>query len=602
VLPQLVARRVLSAKAMTKGKLREEIGMRKKFFVLMTLLWGCAGEAHLAAQGLASVKQPEVDRQSSSAAAIANKSDFDTQTAPTAGKEAEIIDRIVKREQEEMAAFDLYSPFIETYIQDVKPDKQMGMVPKSDVYFLGQADSRGRLKVHSMTHNEKKPSLLWSFEPAGFLQMIFVDRGAFDKAHYQFEYKRREFLGEVRCFVFQVSAAPKVRGPRFIGAIWVEDQDYTIVRINGTYSQSNHFSLKTLQDEYYLHFDSWRTNVKPGLWMPSYVFSQELVRPTRFGNPSYKSATHLWGYNLKTTSREEELSRLLVESANPVKEEAAQHDRSPLEAEREWRHEAENNVLDLLERDGLLAPQGEVDKVLNTIVNNLEVTNNLDGQIDLHCRVLLTSNLEMFSVGSAIVLSRGLIDVVPDEATMAAMLAHEMADAMLTKPYLDQYGFNDLLRLPPTEVLRRLSFREEKTDTAANGEKAMELLKKSPYASNLGNAGLFLKQLQSQSKELKRLISPQLGNQAFFASQLLQSAPALEPGNKDQIAALPLGSRVKIEPWNAGVSLMKTKPFTRLSVRDKMPFEVTPLVPYLTRYAESPSAQGASNAPTGRGQ
>jgi hypothetical protein len=382
----------------------------------------------------------------------------------------------------------------------------------------------------------------------------------------------------------------------------VEDQDYTIVRINGTYSQSNHFSLKTLQNEYYLHFDSWRTNVKSGLWMPSYIYSQELGRPTLFGNPSFKSTTHIWGYNLKTTSREEELNRLLVESANPVKEEAAQHDRSPLEAEREWRHEAENNVLDLLERDGLLAPHGEVDKVLNTIVNNLEVTNNLDGQIDLHCRVLLTSNLEMFSVGSAIVLSRGLIDVVPDEATMAAMLAHEMADAMLTKPYLDQYGFNDLLRLPPTEVLRRLSFREEKTDTVVNGEKAMELLKKSPYASNLGNAGLFLRQLQSQSKELKRLISPQLGNQAFFASQLLQSAPALEPTNKDQIAALPLGSRVKMDPWNAGVSLMKTKPFTRLSVRDKMPFEVTPLVPYLTRYAESPSAQGGSNTPTGRGQ
>jgi hypothetical protein len=48
----------------------------------------------------------------------------------------------------------------------------------------------------------------------------------------------------------------------------MEDQDYTIVRINGTYSQSNHFSLKTLQNEYYLQFDLWRTNVKPGLWMP----------------------------------------------------------------------------------------------------------------------------------------------------------------------------------------------------------------------------------------------------------------------------------------------------------------------------------------------
>jgi hypothetical protein len=119
-------------------------------------------------------------------------------------------------------------------------------------------------------------------------------------------------------------------------------------------------------------------------------------------------------------------------------------------------------VLDLLERNGLLAPQGDVDKAPNTVVNNLEVTNNLDGQIDLHCRVLLTSNLEMFSIGGTIVPSRGLIDVVPDEATLAAMLAHEMADAMSPKPYLDQYGFSDLLRLSATEALRRSRSRKTK--------------------------------------------------------------------------------------------------------------------------------------------
>jgi hypothetical protein len=581
---------------MTDDKLREENRMRTKLLVPMILLWSIAGRSYLAAQDQMAVEKQEPASTRSSDQVGAKKVSGDAAQAQAAPKLEEIVDRIIKREHEEIAAFDLYSPIMETYIQEVRPDKQMGMVPKSDIYLLGQADFRGRLKVHSMTESSKKGSLLWSFVPAGFLQMIFVDRGEFDKAHYTFKYSSREFLGEVRCLVFDLSPTPKAKGARFVGRIWVEDQDFTIVRINGRYSPAVHLSWKTLEDEYYLHFDSWRTNVKSGLWLPSYVYSQELARPMRFSNPSYKAVTHLWGYELRISSREEELNRLLVESANPIKDEAPQHDRSPLEAQREWRHEAENNVLDLLERDGLLAPQGEVDRTLNTIVNNLEVTNNLDGQIDLHCRVLLTSNLEMFSVGSAIVLSRGLIDVVPDEATMAAMLAHEMADAMLTKPYLDQYGFSDLLRLPPTEVLRRLSFQEEKTDTAANGEKAMELLRKSPYASSLGNAGLFLKQLHSQSKELKRLISPQLGNQVSFAAQLLQSAPALDPGNKDQIAALPLGSRVKIDPWSAGVSLMKTKPMARLSARDKMPFEVTPLAPYLTRYVESSAAQTDPNA------
>jgi hypothetical protein len=424
--------------------------------------------------------------------------------------------------------------------------------------------------------------------------MIYIDRAEFDKAHYRFNYSGREFLGEVRCYVFDVAPAPKVRGARFVGRIWVEDQDFTVVHISGKYTPAIHFSLKHLEDEYYLHFDSWRTNVKSGLWLPSYIYSQELHRPRRFGDPSYKSSTHLWGYKLKQGAREEELSRLLVESTNPVRDEATQHDRSPLEAQREWRHEAENNVLDLLERDGLLAPAGEVDKVLNTIVNNLEVTNNFDEQFDLRCRVLLTSGLEMFSIGNTLVLSRGLIDVVPNEETLAALIAHGMADAMLPKPNQDQYAFSDILRLPPTEVLKRLSFEEGKTESAENNQKAMEILKKSPYASKLGNAGLFLQQLHARAKELKQLINPQLGNEVFFATQLLQAAPALEPGNKSQIAALPMGSRLKLDPWSAGVSLMKSKPMPLLSGRDKMPFEVTPLVPYLTRYVEVSATQSES--------
>ena len=518
------------------------------------------------------------------------------QGPPTPSKMDEMIDRIIKREHEEIAAIDLYSPVIETYIQEVKFNQAAGAVPKSDYYFLGKADFRGRLKVHPMADNSRKGSLMWSFDPAGFLQMIYVDRGEFDRAHYRLKYLKREFLGDVRCIAFEVSPAPKAKGARFSGVIWVEDQDYTIVRINGEYTPAIHFSLKHVQDEYYLHFDSWRSNVKSGLWLPSYIYSQELNRPTRFGNPSYKSSTHLWGYKLKKSSREEELNRVLVESANPIKDEATQHDRSPLEAQREWRHEAENNLLDLLEWDGLLAPQGDVDKLLNTVVNNLEVTNNVDEQIDLRCRVLLTNTLEMFSIGNTLVISRGLIDVVPNEETLAALIAHAMADAMLPKPNQDQYAFSDILRLSPTEVLRRLSFEEGKIESAQNNEKAIELLRKSPYASKLGNAGLFLEQLRSQAKELKQLISPQLGNAIYFASQLLQASPPLAPDDKSQIAALPLGSRLKIDPWSAGVTLMKSKPMTLLSGRDKMPFAVTPLVPYLTRYVEVSAAPAESNA------
>ena len=509
-----------------------------------------------------------------------------------------VVERAIAREKATMEAIDEYSPIIETYIQQVRLDKQLGTVPKSDFYFLGQTDFRGHLKVHSLLESEKKSTWMWSYNPAGFLQMIFLDRGEFDAAHYRFTYVRREFLGDVRCIAFDVAPLPKTGRARFVGRIWIEDQDMNIVRFNGRYTPAVHFSFKTFEDEYYLHFDSWRTNVKPGLWLPSYVYSQEVERPYRFSNPSFKAQTYLWGYKLTIAGREAELSRLLVESSSTVKDEEPQHDRSPLEAQREWRHEAESNVIDLLERNGLIAPQGEVDKVLNTIIKNIEITNNVDEQIDLHCRLLLTGNLEIFSVGNTIVLSRGLIDVVPDEATMAAMLAHGIADAMLPKPYQDQYAFADIMRLTAKEVLRHLSFQEERNEAVENSAKALELLKKSPYAAKLDKAGLFLAQLRAQSKELRRLISPQLGNEVYFESQLMQTAPALAPNSKDQVPALPMGSRLKVDPWTAGVRLMKSRPVSLLSARDKMPFEITPMIPYLTRYAETPASQ-APSTPSG---
>lgn len=111
----------------------------------------------------------------------------------------EIIERIFKRENEEIEIVESYAPNIETYIQLEKSDPLMGTVPKSDLYFLGIADFRGKpMKVHSMTEKTHKGSMMWSFEPAGFLQMGFLDLDGFDKDHYVLTPAGRKFLGEVR--------------------------------------------------------------------------------------------------------------------------------------------------------------------------------------------------------------------------------------------------------------------------------------------------------------------------------------------------------------------------------------------------------------------
>ena len=67
--------------------------------------------------------------------------------------------------------------------------------------------------------------------------MIFADRNDFDRQHYDFHYARREFLGDVRCLVFDLTPKKDAGRGRFLGRIWVEDQDFTIVRLNGTYAR-----------------------------------------------------------------------------------------------------------------------------------------------------------------------------------------------------------------------------------------------------------------------------------------------------------------------------------------------------------------------------
>jgi len=513
------------------------------------------------------------------------------------------IDRVIAREHDEVATIRRFTPVIETYIQDMKPDKEMGSVPVRDHYFLGQADLSKSIVDHSMLNSKKAKfdainplahltgMFGSSYVPEGFLQMVYLDSNGLDRQHYQFDYVRREFLGEVRCVVFDLTPLPKSGKGRFKGRIWAEDQNYTIVRFNGVYTPVagiNGFNL---------HFDSWRLNVQPGLWLPAYVFSQESdLKDFLGGHVRFKSQTRLWGYDLKNVGRQEEFSEMTVESPNAIQDQAAPQDRSPIEAQREWQHQAEVNVIERLQRIGLLAPPGDIDKVLETVVNNIEVTNNLDVEPDVHCRVLLTGTIEMFSIGHTIVLSRGLLDVLPDEASLATMLAQELADIIVTKPSTDQWGFNDTTTVTAVEAMSHFTFRDSPEQIHLASEKALELLKNSPYKDKLGSAGLFLKQLDADSKALPALINPRLGNRISLADQLTSSAPALDQAKIDQISALPMGARVKLDPWSDHVELIKAKPVPLLSAREKMPFEVTPFMPFLTRYQKPGSGVTADPA------
>src|SRR6201981_1899971 len=515
----------------------------------------------------------------------------------------QVVDRFIEREHGLIKALATRTPVVETYLQNLAADSQLGAVPSADHYFLGRMDMGETIDRKDYLKEEEKgmqARLLGGFQklykvqyqPLGFSWMVYADRTDFDREHYGFTYAHREFLGDVRCLVFDVTPKKNSGKGRFLGRIWVEDQGFNIVRLNGTYAPAPRNAL-------FFHMDSWRLNLIPGYWVPSYIYSEEGDFSAGAKNKeAFKAQTRIWGYDLKKGAKSDELTQIRVDSVTD--ESPTAQDASPLAAERQWQQQAEDNVVERLTRAGLLAPEGELDKILQTVVNNIEITNNIDLPRPVRARVLLTSPLETFSVGNTIVISRGLVDVLPDESSLAMALAHELAHIVLGHNLGSKYAFNDRMLFSDEATYQNLGFKHIPEEETAADKKAIEMLKNSPYAQKLDGAGLFLKALNTRAGALNALLTAHLGNNMADGASvtrmtsLMTSAPQIDWNKLDQIAALPLGGRVKLNPWDDKVELVKSQPVAITSARDKMPFEVTPFFPRLTR-------QGSGEATTTNG-
>jgi hypothetical protein len=523
----------------------------------------------------------------------------------------QVVDQVIEREHALMNYLKDRKPLVETYLQNLTPDTKLGAAPKEDHYFLARLDLGE--SVDRRDYLSKQPhfqdmlmggfSRLFriQYQPIGFSWMMFVDRQNFDRSHYDFRYVHREFVGDVRCIVFDVSPKKDAGYGLFVGRIWVEDQDYNIIRLNGTYSsKSTHNENKA-----YFHMDSWRLNLVPGYWIPAYIYSEE--GDFSYGSKdkmAFKAQSRIWGYDVLKNNNGDELTNLTVDA---VKDETpVTQDASPLEAQRQWQQQAEDNVVERLQQAGLIAPAGDVDKVLQTVINNIEITNNIDLPRPVRARVMVTYPLETFSVGNTIIISRGLVDTLPDEASLAAILSHELAHIVLGHNLGSKFAFDDRMLFSDESTYQNFGFRHNPEEETAADAKAIELLKNSPYAQKLGSAGLYLKQLQARSTALSALLTAHLGNsfagekgQITRLSALMTSAPKLDENKLDQIAALPLGGRIKLDPWQDKVEMVKAAPVAITSVRDKLPFELTPFFPRLARLGTGPNdATTAADANT----
>ena len=527
-------------------------------------------------------------------------------------EQSALVEKAIAREKIIIKNIQQRTPLVETYIQDTKPDVKLYEVPTNDTYMLSRVDFRKTFtdKPYSVRaksgHGFFKGSALAfanigkalhldkeTYNTDGFTQMMFLDPTGFDQQHYVFSYVRREFLGSVRTWEFDVH--PKVGGNgRFYGRIWIEDQDGNVVRFNGTYTESQ--SEDNTKE--YFHFDSWRMNMQPGLWLPVAIYVEESQRTEGNKLTGLRAQTRFWGYSLTLPTRESENVSVQVEGA--VDQSTDSQDMTPLQATRKWVQQAEDNVLDRLVQAGLLAPPSDFDKTLEQIVINLAVPNNLNFPDPVHCRILLTTTVEATTVGNTILLSKGLIDTLPNEESIAAVVAFELAHVALGHHIDTRYAFNDRLLFPDESSFQRIKMDHSDPDNVDAAKSATTYLEASMYKDRLPNAGLYMAQLAERGKVLKQLNTPKLGDSLLktdgtpWMGELAKLAPKLNQDDITQVAAMQLGFWLKTDPWDDREHMLQAKRFAPMNARDKMPFEVTPIFFNLQRYEEAQSTPPAT--------
>ncbi|HTV08296.1 MAG TPA: hypothetical protein VMD97_04545 [Candidatus Aquilonibacter sp.] len=529
-----------------------------------------------------------------------------------------LIDKSVVREAAVIKALRARAPIVETYIQNMRPDPVMGQVPESDVHFLGRInfgkiigdngyiqdkqDTKGFLK-HSLSYlTGLSGSLHLTYNRAGFVQMLLVDSNSYNRQTYTFSFLRNDFLGTIPTVVFDVQPTKKDAVGRFAGRIWIDRNSGNIVRFNGSFSGG--------QKDYkeYYHFDSWRTNVQEGLWLPTSVYIEESDPKSPQGTLKFKAVNHIWGYSLKVPQSDADETDLQVVGAQDESQQAS--DVSPLQAQREWVEQAEDNVIDRLYTAGLIDAPSDFDKILEALANNILAYNNIPLDRPIKVRTLLTEPLESLSVGDTILLSKGLIDTtaVPTAdgaqqmGNLNALLAFQVAHIVLGHHIDTKYAFSDRLMFPTESAFEKLPMHHTDADNEAAAKKAIELLSAKELEGGEQYFSLYLQQLQAREKGLKALTDPQIGDGllrpdgTFWMQALISKGPKLNNSDLKQQAAMPLSQFLRFDPWTDQVIKMNTAYEPLLSARDKLPFEITPVYLRLA-YWTPPAAPPAAPAP-----
>lgn len=467
--------------------------------------------------------------------------------APTviAEDRSELVARVFARERATIDYLKSQRPVLETYFQTVREDGQPG---HGDLYFLGEwdispaaaaADGQRPASRLALIAGQRERSfgstlgLTYTVRPAELTDMFFVDPAYFSPESYLLSYEKEEILQGIPCAVFLFQPIPANAPNRVLGRIWVELSSASIIRIHGKFT----LDFNPLRGN--PEFDSWRWRSASGFWLPYYLYSESTI-----ANPAanltllrMRMTTYVWSYSRPILQATEQ--RQIAEV--PVlyrRDDRANED------------VREAKLVEWLADNGLIAPKGPVDAAVCNVARALVQVSGLPPR-PISCRVLLTSPLESFTVGQTIVVSRGLLDLVPDEPTLAAVIAHEVAHILLglsDPPPVDCSGNI----FEQSELVAALKFHANPQHENEARALAAQLIVRSPYSGTLDRLWEFAAAIKERDHDLPKLFKARFGGD--IAKGLVRLATTLPSQGNVRAGALSLGSRIEIDPEEGQVN------------------------------------------------
>jgi hypothetical protein len=92
-----------------------------------------------------------------------------------------------------------------------------------------------------------------------------------DLPKYNVVHTGKERIDELNTYVFDVKPKKLVKGERYLeGRIWVDDQDFQIVKVAGQ-------AVPEVGDQKFPHFETYRENIDSRYWFPTYTYADDVL-------------------------------------------------------------------------------------------------------------------------------------------------------------------------------------------------------------------------------------------------------------------------------------------------------------------------------------